>query len=277
MISVVRDNSINTFLTQASESLYSSEAENGLILGLSENILHGRLAPKIPPLLLRLLENGKTVAAAIQTPPFKILLTSMTDAQVNTMVEFIKKESIDIPGVFAPSLTAQKLNQSLQKIPKVNEVLKLYKLEKVTMPGGSGRMDVANLESHSLLAKWFRDFSLESLPPDEHKSESMAQEQMRLFIDQKTAYVLIDKETVVAMAIVNRTTKNGASIAYVYTPPHLRKMGYASLLVAKLSQYQLDLGKSFCVLYADAINPTSNKIYQRIGYNWLNDSALVLY
>jgi len=36
--------------------------------------------------------------------------------------------------------------------------------------------------------------------------------------------------------------------------------------VAAVSQRGLDAGASACMLYTDAANPTSNKIYQRIGY-----------
>jgi len=57
----------------------------------------------------------------------------------------------------------------------------------------------------------------------------------------------------------------------VYTPPELRGRGYASALVAELSQRMLDSGMSFCVLYTDLGNSTSNAIYQRIGYNAICD------
>jgi len=36
--------------------------------------------------------------------------------------------------------------------------------------------------------------------------------------------------------------------------------------VAALSEMLLDRGYQFCFLYTDLANPTSNRIYQRIGY-----------
>jgi predicted GNAT family acetyltransferase len=36
--------------------------------------------------------------------------------------------------------------------------------------------------------------------------------------------------------------------------------------VAALSQLLLDRGRRFCALYADLANPTSNRIYEQIGY-----------
>ena len=36
--------------------------------------------------------------------------------------------------------------------------------------------------------------------------------------------------------------------------------------MAALSQRMLDAGRRFCFLYTDLSNPTSNAIYQHIGY-----------
>jgi hypothetical protein len=43
--------------------------------------------------------------------------------------------------------------------------------------------------------------------------------------------------------------------------------------VAALSQSLLDSGYEFCVLFADLANPTSNHIYQDIGYTPVCDFA----
>ncbi|HEV8452511.1 MAG TPA: GNAT family N-acetyltransferase [Gaiellales bacterium] len=71
---------------------------------------------------------------------------------------------------------------------------------------------------------------------------------------------------VVSMAAVVRRTPWSSSVAYVYTPPPLRGRGFARAVVAELSQRELDAGKSWCSLFTDAANPTSNHIYTEIGY-----------
>jgi predicted GNAT family acetyltransferase len=71
---------------------------------------------------------------------------------------------------------------------------------------------------------------------------------------------------VVSMAAVVRRTPWSSSVAYVYTPPPLRGRGFASAVVAELSQRELDAGQSWCSLFTDAANPTSNHIYTEIGY-----------
>ena len=73
------------------------------------------------------------------------------------------------------------------------------------------------------------------------------------------------------MAVAQDATPHGGGVGYMYTPPELRARGYASALVAELSQPVLDSGLSFFVLYTDLSNPTSNAIYRRIGYNPIAD------
>ena len=72
-------------------------------------------------------------------------------------------------------------------------------------------------------------------------------------------------------------TPNGIRIGPVYTPPALRGRGYATALVAELSQALLDEGRSFCFLFTDLANPTSNAIYERIGYVRVCESAMVAF
>jgi predicted GNAT family acetyltransferase len=66
-------------------------------------------------------------------------------------------------------------------------------------------------------------------------------------------------------------------IGPVYTPPAHRGRGYASALVAAISQLSLDRGAAACCLYTDLANPTSNRIYLAVGYRPLCDVTLRLF
>jgi predicted GNAT family acetyltransferase len=68
------------------------------------------------------------------------------------------------------------------------------------------------------------------------------------------------------MAAWSGETPNGRRVGYVYTPPAHRRHGYATALVAYLSERILEDGCRFCFLYTDLDNPVSNSIYQQIGY-----------
>jgi predicted GNAT family acetyltransferase len=52
----------------------------------------------------------------------------------------------------------------------------------------------------------------------------------------------------------------------VYTPAHLRGRGYAGAVTVEVSRAALTAGATDVVLYANPANPTSNALYQRLGY-----------
>ena len=70
-----------------------------------------------------------------------------------------------------------------------------------------------------------------------------------------------------SMAARARPMTHGVVVNAVYTPPEMRGRGYASACVGHLSQHLLDSGYQFCCLFTDLSNPTSNNIYQRLGYH----------
>ena len=76
----------------------------------------------------------------------------------------------------------------------------------------------------------------------------------------------------VSLACFGGPTPNGIRIGAVYTPPAHRGRGYGTAVTAAVSQLNLDRGRRFCFLYTDLANPTSNAIYQRIGYEPVCDS-----
>ncbi|GAB3816262.1 GNAT family N-acetyltransferase [Kribbella italica] len=75
---------------------------------------------------------------------------------------------------------------------------------------------------------------------------------------------------VVSMAGHNGDVFGAARIGSVYTPPEDRGNGYAGALTAALTRHLLDEGTQPC-LFTDLANPTSNKLYARIGYRKVVD------
>ena len=63
-----------------------------------------------------------------------------------------------------------------------------------------------------------------------------------------------------------------ARVGPVYTPQEHRGRGYASAAVAEVSRRLLDEGARVC-LFTDQANPTSNRIYEALGYRPVVDMA----
>ncbi len=154
---------------------------------------------------------------------------------------------------------------------------KIYKIEEVTLPSVNGQLRLAVSQETDLIARWLVEFGNESLPPSERSSFEAIFRQTVRAIENKLAYVWTVDEIPVSMAHVVRSTENGISIGAVYTPRHLRKRGFASAVVAHLSQEMLKSGKKFCALCTDLSNPTSNKIYQNVGYREISESKFFLF
>lgn len=62
-------------------------------------------------------------------------------------------------------------------------------------------------------------------------------------------------------------------VSPVYTPAHLRGLGYAGAATVEVSRAAL-AESAAVVLFADLANPTSNGLYQRIGYRPVADFAV---
>lgn len=81
--------------------------------------------------------------------------------------------------------------------------------------------------------------------------------------------MVCDGDAVLGVAM--NTPGHGAyRIGPVYTPPEFRRRGYAAAATAQVSKVLRD-GDSQVCLFADLANPTSNKIYQGIGYRPVAD------
>jgi len=94
-------------------------------------------------------------------------------------------------------------------------------------------------------------------------------------VNAQNVYILEVDGQPVSMASAHRPMVTVCGIGLVYTPPYFTRRGYATSGVAQLSQHILDKGYKKCVLFTDLANPTSNSIYQKIGYRPISDSTML--
>jgi hypothetical protein len=132
------------------------------------------------------------------------------------------------------------------------------------VPGRARLADDGDLE---LVTAWQVAFKAEALGESD---PSDAEGTAKRAITDRTCW-LWDAGGPASMVQTTRRTTHGATVSYVYTPPEDRGRGYASAVVAALSQHLLDSGFEFCTLFTDLANPTSNHIYQQIGYRPVAD------
>jgi ribosomal protein S18 acetylase RimI-like enzyme len=75
----------------------------------------------------------------------------------------------------------------------------------------------------------------------------------------------------VATATYSTVVAGSSRITGVYTPPEQRRRGYAAAVTWAVTQAAQEAGASDVLLHTDLSNPTSNAIYQRLGYRPVHD------
>lgn len=275
LLRVVKDSTVQEFLNRADSFLSEQEAANSLMLGICQG-LSVNAQFDTPVHLYRVLENERTVMTAVQTPPYNLIVSFGQKSHIAMLVNFLFDHGVELPGVVGPEkestyfaelwtrMTAQRFKLGMDQ--------RIYSLEKVFIPKTEGTLLPALEEHTELVSSWLYEFGIESLPENEKSKKEDCELAAIKAISVGDVFLWIAHGEPVSVAHLGRPTKNGISIRAVYTPPHFRKNGYGSSVVAHLSQKSLDGGKEFCVLYTDATNATSNKIYQHIGYNELTRS-----
>lgn len=210
---------------------------------------------------------------AIRTPPRNLVLSEVDDSAALSLVVADLAET-NVPGVLGPQGRARTFAElwSARTGQAVSRHMgeRIFRLTSVRRPRSvPGLLRLAEAADRELLIAWLSDFASEALAETDMTEMPKAVDQW-LAGSGRTMYLWGDREPV-SMCGVGGETPNGIRIGPVYTPPGARRRGYASALVAEVSQVQLDRGRTFCFLFTDLANPTSNHIYQEIGYEPVRD------
>jgi uncharacterized protein len=260
------------FLAQAGEFLGAREAEHNLILGLTSRLLVEPLLYGEPAYFAVVEEGGRVVGVTMRTPPHNLILSELDDlAAIGPLLEDARAVFGSLPGVVGPKEAVAKFAAAWPAEARLEIAQRAFRADHVDAPTGvPGRMRDYERRDRELAASWMDAFAEEALPePPPDTSEEFVDRREE---DPDGGIVLWEDDgAVVSMAGFGGRTPNGIRIGPVYTPPELRGRGYASALTAAVTQRLLDSGLRFCFLFTDLANPTSNSIYQRIGYEPVSD------
>lgn len=125
-----------------------------------------------------------------------------------------------------------------------------------------GRLRAATLADRELLADWIEAFA--TFIREKLYGRNFLQEAESMIEKQQIWLFEVDGKAV-SMAGSTRSEGGVACINYVYTPEEWRGRGFASSSVGWLSKHLLLAHDRVC-LYADEDYPSSNRVYQKLGY-----------
>ncbi len=267
------------FLDAAGPLLLADEARHNLPLGIAGTMLASPAAYRERRFWV-VTDGGEPVAAALQTPPYNLVLAQPRDgAALEALVDAVA----DIPGVVGAHPEVDDFVRLWRRAhsitPRSLRDQGVYALDRVLpVPPAPGRSREAARSDVPLLAEWMAAFGEEALAEDDPgRDDAIGIVEHRLGAADGGFLLWEDGGAPVSVSGWGGPTPNGIRIGPVYTPPELRGRGYATALVAELSQTLLEGGRRFCFLYTDLANPTSNAIYERIGYVRVCEAAMVAF
>jgi predicted GNAT family acetyltransferase len=162
---------------------------------------------------------------------------------------------------------------------RVGQHTRLFELADLVEPRPvNGRLRPATADEQALVTSWYDAFMADAdeqagREPGDSPHESPTDDEMSRRIESGRVFVWVDDDDRPVNLTAATAPAYGVSrIGPVYTPREQRGRGYASAAVFAVSALLRAAGERPC-LFTDQANPTSNKIYEAIGYRPLVDMA----
>jgi RimJ/RimL family protein N-acetyltransferase len=220
---------------------------------------------------------GEVHATFYRLPPRALCLTPLTPEQADTLAAHLAALGHSLPSVSADHSTATAFAEAWQRhtgaTPRLRDTrLRLYRLGTLTppdpLPAGRGR--VLGEQDLEQVMFWCGEFAKAVGEVVSIDADSWADTR---YADKRYTLWETPDGTPVSIAGMNPMIGGQVQVDVVYTPAHLRGHGYAGAVTAEVSRAALAAGAREVVLFADLSNPTSNALYQRLGYRTLTDWA----
>ncbi|MEV0493992.1 GNAT family N-acetyltransferase [Streptomyces atratus] len=259
----------DVFLNAAGAWLAGRPAENTLVLTISATLrtngpqAYGGDAPVLGwwrgP-------DGEVAGTLVQTPPYRPLLGVVAPEALGPLAAAFPLTSVNADRASAEVLAAGWPRH------RIDQEQRLYRLIELAPPSPAppGAPRSATAADRALLVAWHRAFAADVGQPDTHAER---------IVDERTAsggLTLWEVDGMpVSMAGVSPRIAGAVRVTAVYTPPEHRGHGYAAAVTAEVSRAAREAGADEVVLFTDLANPTSNGVYQRIGYRPVSDRLLI--
>ncbi|HVF19596.1 MAG TPA: GNAT family N-acetyltransferase [Mycobacteriales bacterium] len=267
---------VDDFAARVLPRLEADEAQFNLALAVISSLQSGRIVPDRAPFLASI-RDGEEDIAVLHTPPHGLLLTGLPEGSAPAVVDAVLSGGYRPPLVVGPPeavepVTAQWCARTGQVVGgrRAQGIYAASRL--VPPPAVDGGVQVATAADGDTVFDWFCAFSDEL---------GLLPRTSRAVVDARVAAgdiaLWCTEDGPVSMAGIGGRTTRGARIGPVYTPAAHRSHGYAAAVTAAQTQRCFDQGADRCFLYTDLANPTSNAIYQRLGYERVADSLEITF
>jgi GNAT superfamily N-acetyltransferase len=262
------------FAAHAHELLVADPTANTITLTVLENIRAGNLASST---LFGWYSDHSVRGAVSFTPPHDLVLSVVPTDTVEALVAGLRDRSVSVPGVrgerFIAELFAARWAHVTGAGWQTQVRQRLYELGSLVSPDGvPGLARRASDADLAIGTRFFAEFQAEC-----HDSGDDPEAMIRNRIVAGLLWLWENDGEVTSMAARNRIAAGVARVGPVYTPPNHRRHGYGAAVTAACSADAGQAGAARIVLYTDLANPTSNAIYQRLGYRPVRDEVVIAF
>lgn len=265
-IRVLRD--ARGFAELAADWLAADPFSTSVIGVRLDGVLSGLRPQGYGDIWIAALRDGRVAGVAMHTPPYHLFLPrlpagvagqialSLTDSQ--RAVDGVSGETTAV-AEFVVTWTDRTGGSSVMVMAQ-----RMYRLQELKRPrSSSGEARRARPDDRDLLVDWVSRFHAEATP--DRPGEAPAS-----WVDRRLGggqlWLWWDGARPVSVAGISPAVAGVARVGPVYTPPQHRRRGYGSAITAAATEASLRAGSRHVVLYTDLANPTSNAIYQAIGF-----------
>ncbi len=255
--------------------LRSRPALHNTLLTMAEKMRTSTPPPPGSPVLGRLERGGEVRAVLYRSRG--VVVSSLTPEQADELAGHLIALGQSPVGVTAERDTAAAFAEAWHRrtgsrpAPPVR--LHLYRLGTLTPPDPSppGRGRSLGERDHEDVMRWCRDFAAAVNKDVTVNADTWAGTR---FAEKRYTFWETPDGTPVSMAGATPPVAGMVRVDPVYTPAHLRGHGYAAAVTTHVTRTALTAGATDIVLHTDPSNPTSNALYQRLGYLHLTDMAV---
>lgn len=246
-------------------------------LTVMARFLDGERTPK-PRMATLHDHDGTLVGVAFRTPPWPVIASGLPadPALLDIFITQWLKHDPDLPGVSGPRKNAEAVADAWIRHTNgtIHEAMagRLFRLGELTPPTATGAARTATEDDIDLLIKWRTDFEVEAIGYLRSPEEVPATVR-RMFELGDSVVIWEDHGEPVASAVASAPLGGMSRVGPVYTPPEHRTHGYGTAVTAAVSEQARVAGATDVILFTDLANPTSNSIYQKIGYRPVYDST----
>jgi RimJ/RimL family protein N-acetyltransferase len=260
---------LDEFLARAGGFLHSRPTLHNTPLTTIEK-LRRRAADASGAAVFGRLESGGEVRAVFyRLPSGRLTLTALSPEEADTLAAHLAGLGHTPSGVIADHATATAFAEAWQRHTGAAPVRdwrgRLHRLGTLTppQPCPEGRSRIADGQDREQLIRWCNEFAADVGEASSIDADSWAGTR---FADKQFTFWEAPDGTPVSVAGSTSMIAGMVRVDPVYTPAALRGRGYAGAVTVQVSRAALAAGATDVVLFTNPANPTSNALYQRIGY-----------